>query len=168
MALKTKGENENKPSKLCLIPENVFGGSSVGSNPVSFLRRYVLKLTASLPIHRSSQRSALGAARSVKNYIWCTRKDTRVLLIEKNIFSVFISCCFLFHDVVFLQVRCGPGSFWAPPAKFKPTSIDDRTARCCSFCGCGRTELWAGLIACVCWFYLTSNWFPVRRHLDFG
>ena len=69
MALKTKGENENKPLKLCLIPENVFGGSSVGSNPVSFLRRYVLKLTASLPIHRSSQRSALGAARSVKNYI---------------------------------------------------------------------------------------------------
>ena len=69
MALKMKGKNENKPSKLCLIPENVFGGSSVGSNSVSFLRRYVLKLTASLSIHRSSQRSALGAARSVKNYI---------------------------------------------------------------------------------------------------
>ena len=69
MAVKTKGENGNKPSKLCLIPENVFCGSSVRSHPVSFLRRYVLKLTASLPIHRSSQRSALRAARSVKIYI---------------------------------------------------------------------------------------------------
>ena len=51
------------------FPENVFGGSSVGLNPVSFLRRGVWKLTASLPIHRSGQRSALGAARSVEKYI---------------------------------------------------------------------------------------------------
>ena len=39
-----------------------------------------VKLTASLPIHRSGQRSALGAARSEEKYIWCTREDTRVLL----------------------------------------------------------------------------------------
>ena len=47
----------------------MFGGSSVGLNPVSFPRRGVLRLTASLPIHRSGQRSALGAARSVEKYI---------------------------------------------------------------------------------------------------
>ena len=69
------------------FPENVFGGSSVGLNPLSFPRRGVWKLTASLPIHRSGQRSALGAARSMEKYIWCTREDTRVLL-NRDIFSV--------------------------------------------------------------------------------
>ena len=54
----------------------MFGGSSVGLNPFLFLQWVVLKLAASLPIHRSSQRSALGAARSVAN-IYCEQEKTR-------------------------------------------------------------------------------------------
>ena len=45
----------------------MFGGSLVGLNPIPFLPWVVLKLAASLPIRRSSKRSALGAARSVAN-----------------------------------------------------------------------------------------------------
>ena len=43
----------------------------------------------------------------------------------------YMYLCFIIHS---LQVRCGPGSFWAPPANIKPTSLTIEL-RCFSFSG---------------------------------
>ena len=161
MALKRRAKSKTnlrncvESPKMCLV-----GRLSGRIRFRSFVERFISSL------HRCRltgvvQRCAVGAARSVEKYIWRTREDTRMLLWDKY-FSVQ-KFLFILHVVV---ARCGPGSFWAPPAVYQ-TDVLRRSSCEEMFFLLWLWSYWVlrlrGFLL-VCWFYLTSYWFQVRRH----
>ena len=83
-----------------------------------------------------------------KLYILNDKKDTPLLL-----------CSWYFSFYCCLHVRCGPGSFWAPPAKFKPTSL--RRSNC---------DVSPSVVVVLVWFLLCLSFLCscfIWRHIDF-
>ena len=138
----------------------------VGPNPVSFLRGEVFKLTASLPIDRS------GSAKCCRSSAVCREV---YILNEKRHASTALGWIYFQYKVLVRFTVMMLRLDVAREAFERHLRILNRRTLTIELRGDVLPSVVEVILNCeIVWFpfsswiYLTSYWFPVRRHLDFS